>query len=56
MLRHKSLSKEFYSHRKNNIINDPLNSARRNFKKVQVKQDSARLTPLRQLAEGWEGS
>jgi hypothetical protein len=35
---------------------DPLNSALRNFRTVQVRQDTARLTPLRQLAEGWEGS
>jgi hypothetical protein len=58
MLRHKSLSKEYYSHMKNNIINDPLNPPKGDFRTVQVRQDSAkeRLTPLRQLAEGWEGS
>jgi hypothetical protein len=54
--RHKSLSKEYYGHMKNNITNDPLNPALRNFRTVLVQQNSARLTPLRQLAEGWEGS
>jgi hypothetical protein len=43
---------------KNNNINDPLNPPKGDFRTVQVRQDSAkeRLTPLRQLAEGWEGS
>jgi hypothetical protein len=55
-IRHKSLSKEFYSHMKNNIINDPLNPPKGDFRTVQVKQNTAteRLTPP--LRGGWEGS
>jgi hypothetical protein len=34
---------------------DPLHPPKGNFRTVQIRQDSARLTPLRQLAEGWEG-
>jgi hypothetical protein len=34
---------------------DPLNPPKGDFRTVQVKQVSARLTPLRQLAEGGEG-
>jgi hypothetical protein len=35
---------------------DPLNPPRGDFRSVKVKDSSATLTPLRQLAEGWEGS
>jgi hypothetical protein len=42
---------------KNQLLKyDPLNPPRGDFRTVQVRQDPARLTPLRQLAEGWEGS
>ncbi len=35
---------------------DPLNPPKVDFKIVLTKQVAERLTPLRHLAEGWEGS
>ena len=41
---------------KNNIINDPLNPPKEDFRPVQIRQGTAkeRLTPP--LRGGWEGS
>jgi len=35
---------------------DPLNPPKGDFGPVQLWQDTTRLTPLHQLAGGWEGS
>ncbi len=48
MDRHKYLSKEFSSHLKDNIVYDPPNPPKEDFRIVQVRQNTAKesLTPL----------